>query len=235
MKDTIRKIFFDYNIPLTTNLKNDILLKKIIARELNASDNAIDIGCHKGEILQVFLKYAPKGTHFAIEPLPYFYEKLKSKFPTVRIFPYALSDKNGQAEFYWIKNDPAFSGFKKRKFSEQSADIHTIQVEVKKLDDIIPENVNIKFIKIDVEGAEMNVLKGAEKIIENHHPVIAFEFGLGGSDYYQTTPADLFNWLKEHQYQIYSFENYLQNKSPYTLQEFENVYKENVIYNFVAK
>lgn len=234
MKDFIRKIIFDCNLPLTTNLKNDILLKKIIKKLFKQNTNAIDIGCHKGEILQLFLRYAPKGVHYAIEPIPYFYNNLKKKFPQIQVLPYALSDKEDVADFYWIKNNPAYSGLNKRKFSEQNADIKPIQVELKKLDSVIPANLKIDFIKIDVEGAEMNVLKGARNIIENHHPAIAFEFGLGGSDYYHTTPTDLFNFFKNYNYRIYSFENFLQNKKPYSMDEFEKTYSENIIYNFIA-
>lgn len=234
MKDFIRKFFFDCNIPLTTNLKNDILLKKIIKRVFKADFNTIDIGCHKGEILEILMQHAPKGMHFAVEPIPYFYNKLKKIFPQVNVLPYALSDKPGVEQFYWIKHNPALSGLHKRKFNESNTDIQTIPVEVKRLDEIIPQNIKIHFIKIDVEGAEMQVLKGASQIIGTHKPFIAFEFGIGGSEYYHTTPVDLFNFFEQHQYHIFSFENFLLNKKPYTLQEFEKVYQENIIYNFIA-
>lgn len=234
MKDFIRKIFFDCNIPVTTNLYNDILLKKIIKRVLKPSDNTIDIGCHKGEILELFLKYSPSGTHFAFEPIPYFYDKLKKKYSNVNVLPYALSDESGTSEFYWIKDNPAYSGLSKRKFSEKNADIQSIKVDLKTLDDVIPKDIPIHFIKIDVEGAEMKVLKGGEGLIQKYHPIIAFEFGLGGSDYYNTYASDIFDFFHQHQYSLYSFENFLHHQKPYTKAEFEKVYQDNIIYNFVA-
>ena len=42
-------------------------------------------------------------------------------------------------------------------------EIDQIRVETERLDQVIPENTRIDFIKIDVEGAEFEVLKGAEK------------------------------------------------------------------------
>lgn len=234
MKDVIRKICFNLNLPITANLENDILLKKILKKNLNLSDNTIDVGCHKGEILELLLKYAPNGKHFAIEPIPYFYKRLKDKFPSVEVLPYALSDENSQSEFFWIKNKPAYSGLNKRAFSEKNNNIEKIKVEVKRLDDIIPENVSINFIKIDVEGAEMKVLKGAQTTLKKNKPLIAFEFGIGGSDYYQTNAADIFNFLENLNYKIYDLKGYLNNQPSYKLHDFEQVYKENIIYNFIA-
>ncbi|MEM0502998.1 MAG: FkbM family methyltransferase [Thermoplasmata archaeon] len=234
MKDVIRKICFNLNLPITANLENDILLKKILKKNLNLSDNTIDVGCHKGEILELLLKYAPNGKHFAIEPIPYFYERLKDKFPSVEVLPYALSDENSQSEFFWIKNKPAYSGLNKRTFSEKNNNIEKIKVEVKKLDDIIPENISINFIKIDVEGAEMKVLKGAQTTLKKNKPLIAFEFGIGGSDYYQTNAADIFNFFENLNYKIYDLKGYLNNQPSYKLHDFEQVYKDNIIYNFIA-
>jgi len=232
MKDVLRKIFFELNIPITTNLRNDILLKKIIRQVLNKNDNAVDIGCHKGEILELFLRYAPEGKHYAIEPIPYFYERLIKKFPSVQIFRNALSDENGEQTFYWVKDNPAYSGLSKRKFSENK--VQPIDVEVKKLDDLIPENVKLKFIKIDVEGAELKVLRGAERIIRQYKPIIAFEFGIGGSDYYNTNADDVYEFFEERNYYLYNYESFLNRASSYTKGLFQEAYQSNVVYNFLA-
>lgn len=234
LKDTIRKILFDFNIPATTNLRNDILLKKILKQSLSKNDNAIDIGAHKGEILELFLKYAPQGKHFAIEPIPFFYNKLKNKFPEVTVFPYAVGNKTETTEFYWIKDKPAYSGLNKRKFSEQNSEIQPLMIDVKKLDDIIPKEIKIKFIKIDVEGAELQALEGSKNIIQKDKPLIAFEFGLGGSDFYSTTATDMFNFFTMLQYQLFDFESFLNQSPPYSQSLFKKTYQDNIIYNFLA-
>ncbi len=234
MKDFLRKLLIKYNVAATTNLKNDILFKKILQKSLRPDDNAIDIGAHKGEILELFLEYAIRGQHFAIEPIPYFNEKLKKKFLNVCVFNCAVSDENGSKEFYWIKDNPAYSGLSKRKFSENNSKIKPILINVRKLDNIIPNDVKISFIKIDVEGAELKVLRGAEKIIRRDTPKIAFEFGIGGSEFYQTSAADIFNFFEELNYCLYDFKGYLQGYRAYTLPEFENVYRKNILYNFIA-
>ena len=50
-----------------------------------------------------------------------------------------------------------------------------IEIKVKKLDDFSAKLSNVKLIKIDVEGMELKTLEGAQEIIKEHQPIIAFE------------------------------------------------------------
>ena len=77
MKDLIKSILNLLHLDITKNLKYDRLTKLVIKRALNLNSNAIDIGCHKGEILVEILKNAPNGQHFAFEPIPLFYQNLQ--------------------------------------------------------------------------------------------------------------------------------------------------------------
>src|SRR5690606_32774538 len=106
--------------------------------------NCIDVGCHKGEILHFILKYAPQGRHFAFEPIPTFYNRLQTKFGSkAHIYPFALSDSNGQTTFNWVKNAPAFSGLKQRTYLVKNPDIEVIPVKIRMLDELIPQDVQI--------------------------------------------------------------------------------------------
>jgi len=71
-----------------------------------------------------------------------------------------------------------------------------IRVKQVKLDDVIPALAQrIDFIKIDVEGAELEVLKGASKLIERDKPVLVIETGNGNL-------RRLLDYFKKH-YKIY--------------------------------
>lgn len=88
IKDTIRKTLNALHLDLTKNLKYDRLTKDVIAKSLKINSNAIDVGCHKGEILDLILKHAPSGKHYAFEPIPDFYNTLKLKYSSrCEIFP----------------------------------------------------------------------------------------------------------------------------------------------------
>jgi len=237
MKSLLRNLLNLLHIDLTMNLKYDRLSKLIIKNYLNNSSNCIDIGCHKGEILELLIKKAPNGIHFGFEPLPNFYSDLKKKFSSkkINILPYALGDENKEVVFHYVKNAPAYSGLKKRDYDKIKPDIEQIKVQQKRLDDCISENTTIDFIKIDVEGAEFQVLKGAQRILKNNKPLILFEFGMGASNFYGTKPKDLFEFLNDVNYNIYTLDDFVDKKNPLTIEKFSKKYESNEEYYFVAK
>ena len=214
----------------------DRLTKTIMKQIIEKDFNCIDVGCHKGEILDDMLKYAPKGKHWGFEPIPYMFQDLQTKYNrTAHILPYALSDKNATSSFQLVKNAPAYSGIMKRKYDVKEADIEEIQVELKRLDDIIPTDTPIHFIKIDVEGGEYDVLKGAINILKKHRPYIIFEFGLGASDFYGTTPEQIYRLLNDEvQLEISSLKDFVNHKSALSLEQFKKAYDSNKEYYFIA-
>lgn len=235
-KDLIRSVLMFLHLDLTKNLEYDRLTKKIMKKTIKPSSNCIDVGCHKGEILDIILKSAPNGKHFAFEPIPELYENLFQKYaPRVSLYPYALSDTEGNTIFQYVKNAPAYSGIKKRKYDIDNPEIEEINVELKKLEDIIPTDIAIDFIKIDVEGAELGVLKGAKNILLKNKPIIVFEFGLGASDYYNTQPFDIYNLLvDEIGLQIFTLKGWLANDAALTSKDLEELFNSQKEYYFIA-
>lgn len=169
----------------------------VIKRVLRHDSNAVDIGCHRGAILWEILRRAPKGMHEAFEPIPGLCTYLRHVFPSVQVHNVALSHCAGEATFHHVKNRPGLSGFRRNESRTSADTVEVITVRTMRLDDILPANRPIDFIKIDVEGAEMEVLQGAIETIRRHRPVIVFEFGLGGADQYGTEPNTLYQLLVE--------------------------------------
>ncbi|HLP11535.1 MAG TPA: FkbM family methyltransferase [Flavobacteriales bacterium] len=237
MKQLIKTILKSLHIDATLNMKYDRQTEKVIQKLLTPSSNTIDIGCHKGEMLEQFLKASPKGEHFAFEPIPVMFEELRKKFtaPGCHIFPYALAEKPGTAEFNFVKNAPAYSGLKQRKYAVENPEIEKIQVEIKTLDELIPGDKKIDLIKIDVEGAELGVLKGASQTIARNKPVIIFECGLGASEYYGTKPGDVYNLVVgEYKLHLSTMQRWLKGEKPYTANEFIEAYNKGTDYYFIA-
>lgn len=237
IKDTLRKLFIALRLDITKNLEYDRLTEKIFSTVLKPGSNAIDIGCHKGEILDLFFKYAPEGNHYAFEPLPSFFKNLIEKYKnkSVTVYNFALSNKSGETEFTFVKNNPAYSGFIERDYDNKQVEIEKIKVEMAVLDDIIPRSEPIDLIKIDVEGAELQVLEGAVNTIKRCRPVIVFEHGLGASDYYATTPQDVYEFLHDNcGLNLYTLKNFTGNKVPITLKEFKDKFFTRKEYYFVA-
>lgn len=225
-----------FHLDITKNLKYDRLTNIIMKRVIKSNSNCIDVGCHKGEMLALMMKYSPNGKHFAFEPIPYLFEKLQTNFGTkANLYSCALSDKNGESTFQLVKNAPAYSGLNKRRYDTSSPDIEEIKVKLGVLDEIIPSYLNIDFIKIDVEGGEFGVLKGAKQLLKKNKPVIVFECGMGASDYYGTTANDLYNYLvSEIGLNIYTLSGYLKTNEFLTNKQFEHYFITNEEYYFIA-
>lgn len=236
LKDFIKQILKLSPIPLTRNHRYDILTRKIIS-QLPSDSNCVDIGCYIGEILELMLKAAPDGKHFGIEPVPNQYDILVRKFKGAQnctILNVAASDESGFADFNYVTSNPPYSGLKKREYDNEGEEDTTIQVRTELLDNLIPENLPVNLIKIDVEGAEMQVLRGASRIIQRDKPIVIFEHGLGASDYYGTTPEMIYAYFEDKGMQIFNLKAFLHKNNPLDLKEFHRQYHERVNYYFVA-
>ncbi len=238
IKSLIRILLIFFHIDITKNIKYDRLTKKIIKKHFRSDFSCIDVGCHKGEILRDFLHFAPKGRHYAFEPIPVYYDYLIKKFnhyENVKIYPYALSDEVKTASFHYVKNAPAYSGIKKRRYDIDNPEIEKIEVEQHRLDEILAAETKIDFIKIDVEGAEILVLKGGKEIIKTNKPLVLFECGVGGSDYYGTTAEEIYRFFdKEVNLKISLLQSFVKNMDALDQKEFSKHFTENTEYYFVA-
>ncbi|WP_117883844.1 FkbM family methyltransferase [Aureibaculum luteum] len=235
IKFQLKKVFSNLGIEVTKNMRYDRLTTLIIKNELTITSNCLDIGCHKGEILDQILSVSKKGKHYGFEPIPHLYDNLIKKYTNqVTILPFALSNKEEVSEFKIIKNSLGYSGLKLREYNVKNPIIETVNVEVKKLDSILPNDYKIDVIKIDVEGAEYDELEGGFQVLSKNKPLIIFEFGKGASEYYNSTPTMMFEIIKKIGLKIFSLENFISKRNSLSLKEFEKIYNEGTDHYFVA-
>jgi FkbM family methyltransferase len=183
---------------LALNVIYDRQTTEIIERVLSADSSCVDVGCHEGAILDDMLRCAPRGRHFAFEPLPHLFEKLQAKYGHLRnvdLHGTALSDAAGESTFQHVVTNPAYSGILRRRFDRPHEEVVEIRVRLERLDDVVPPGHVVRLIKIDVEGAEMGVLRGGRALIERSRPFVVFEHGQGASEFYGTRPQDVFDFL----------------------------------------
>lgn len=236
LKDILREILIFLHLDVTKNLKYDRLTRIILKKNLKADYSCVDVGCHKGEILDMMLKFAPKGKHIGFEPIPYLYKDLVKNYSSkATIYPYALSDHEGNTTFNFVKNAPAYSGLKQREYKVENPDIEVIDVEIKTLDGLVGDQQSIEFIKIDVEGAELGVLKGAKNLLQQNKPTILFECGKGASEFYGTTPEDVYTYLNDTvDIPIFTLSAFIDGEKALSLEEFKHCFNTGEEYYFVA-
>ncbi len=88
------------------------------------------------------------------------------------------------------------------------------------------------FIKVDVEGAEELVFRGALRTNVQHRPIIAFQHGRGSSEYDGTKPDDILRLLtSDAGLRIFGTDG----GGPYTSPAFEGAYDTNSHFHFIAR
>ncbi len=140
---------------------------------LKKEDVVIDVGANIG----IFSVYAASKASFvySCEPIMRTRELLeknvmKNRLPNVKIVPVALGAEDGQV-FFSVNKEVLGDSI---RGSLESAD-YKERVEQKTLDEVVEEQKisKVDFIKADIEGAEREMLKGAEKTIRKYKPKLA--------------------------------------------------------------
>ena len=164
----------------------------------------VDIGAHIGTYTWLLGPYADKV--YAYEPTKRIYNHLcanillKNLSHKVDTFNIGLSSKEGQLRFYERQDDGGTNGFTSYGWKEDNY----YDLPVRTLDSYKIENIS--FIKIDVEGHELEVLKGAQKTLKkSNYPPILFESWAnadGHSPGLGKLREDLFDYLFDKGYDI---------------------------------
>jgi len=207
----------------------------VMRRVLRPDSNCIDVGAHVGDILRDIVAVAPEGTHYAFEALPHLCDALKTQFPTVQVLQAAVSDRSGHSEFQYVENDPAYSGLRRRDYNRPDPHVKTIQVVTTTIDEVVPRDRHIAFIKIDIEGGEYHALLGAHNTIKWSRPVVVFEAGLASTRHYGVSDLDFYSLVvAKMQYDLSTMARWLEGRPPYTLEEFRYNWKNGPDYYFIA-
>jgi FkbM family methyltransferase len=193
----------------TQDRRDHEALATIFAAVLAPDANCVDVGAHTGDVLAEIVRIAPRGRHIGFEPLPGLAATLRRRLPGVSVRTVALGDAPGSFPFTHVIDRPGWSGLRPRPTPDgEAARTETISVAVERLDDALPAGYVPALIKIDVEGAELGVLRGARATLAAHHPILVFEHGLGSADHYGTTPGDVHGLLTELGYRVFDLQGH---------------------------
>jgi FkbM family methyltransferase len=195
-------------------------IEQVMRKILQPTSNCIDIGCHIGSSLSSMIRCAPQGRHIAFEPIPEKADWIRKKFPEVDVKTMALGDKNERIVFYQNISRPGFSGL--AKDSSNVDEVVEVHVDCQRLDDVVEASRKIDYIKIDVEGAELLVLRGARRMIERDRPIILFESSCDGAPKMGLNRDDLFTlFVDELGYEVFMVNDFLENRVALNLAGFQ--------------
>lgn len=142
---------------------------------VSKDSTAIDVGAHGAKYTSMLSIHARRV--LALEPIPHLVRGLRSfSFPNVEILEAAASDSAGTVTLYIPRNNDTLAtplASLHRNTLRDGAEFEMLEVKTVRLDDLCKGPVD--FIKIDVEGHEVSVLKGARRLLETYRPTILAE------------------------------------------------------------
>lgn len=153
---------------------------KFVGRYLTSGDNAFDIGANVGVFSAVMgLATAGGGRVTAFEPVPSNVVRLKqnlerNQLTNVDIRAIALGSGEAELEIH-LAEDAAYHSF--GPIQKPFRSVRCLKVPVRRLDSVWREigAPTVRFVKIDVEGAEEEVLNGAKEFLTACRPVVLIE------------------------------------------------------------
>jgi len=173
-----------------------------------------DIGVNRGTIARHLIRIFPECQCYLFEPLPGqadFVANRFSSFGNVSVVEEALSDTTGEAEFFVGKalgTSSLLSSNEATLEQHPEAKVDTsITVKLNTIDAFCEENgiSHISCMKIDAQGSELNIFKGAEKMLSQQRvDMIMFEWF--ATPHYENCPLilDLWNALDRQNYSLYN-------------------------------
>ena len=159
----------------------------------------MDIGAYRGDILRLFLQQAVDGQVIGFEPNPINCRYLRRRFPASQIEQVALGNRHGPEIFLRDKDRPARSHLAAVDSTGQMANgvKEHIEVLVTTLDAYFNKDVRIDFIKIDAEGAELEILKGGIQVLSENKPFMIIEHGLSSSPSAEAQSLEIFQVVNQ--------------------------------------
>jgi FkbM family methyltransferase len=171
----------------------------------------LDIGAHIGYFtLLMAVRVGPLGKVYAFEPNPAVYRKLTANLALnarcsdgrVLVHNVALSAQNGEAEFFCpIDGYEGVGGLKDTKRAPLGS---VTRVPIRTLDTVIErEGIRkLDFIKMDIEGGELDALRGAERTLAAMRPTILFEACDLNTEPYGYRVFHLLDYLERRGYEV---------------------------------
>lgn len=185
-----QRIAYDHrgenNCDIVTNGENDILKKYLPNCKI-----VFDVGANVGEWSETVLKINQEVDLHSFEPSQKTFQRLKEKInqKNVVLNNIGLGSKKEKKIFYIYSDESTANSLYKR---DLNSSLRNEDVLIDTLDNYCLEK-NIKqidFLKIDVEGNEFDVLKGAQNMLkENKIKIVQLEYG--------GTYIDARVWLKD--------------------------------------
>lgn len=215
----------------------DVQTIECLVASLDSTSCFVDVGAHTGAILSDVVDRVPGVRCVAIEPLPELAAGLRTRFPGVEVVESVLgstafvAETGGRSVINRNVDDPGYSSVSRRSHPRlANPRVEPVEVAVTTLDAVVQAHGDVTAVKLDVEGFELEVLRGAERMLERERPLIVFEHEPVDDE---GSTGELFQLFDDHEYSVSPLASWQQSGES-TAQEFLEAVSAGVSY-FVAR
>lgn len=185
----------------------------------------VDVGANYGFWTAPASKaVGPEGQVIAVEPMPFTVETLRRilrllRLRNVTVHPVACGEEPARLDLTVpVQDVGAISAgqahFSNRNDARLGHEVHvrwqanaTVSCPVARLDDLVPEDAPVALVKIDVEGAELLVVRGSGETLRRCRPLIVAEINPWFLEGFGLSVADLVTSLDALGYDLYHYED----------------------------
>lgn len=168
-----------------------------------------DVGSNRGLITAKYLSMFNDAKIFAFDPIEHFSKEYLKFGPKVKFHNLAFSNVNGILDFNINVSLDTSSLLSSTKIGansdEKCATINQIKVRTTTLDEFCKEHniKNIDILKLDVQGSELAVLKGSEKLLKSKRIKLIYTEAYFKQQYLsQPLFYEIGGYLKDHGYYL---------------------------------
>ena len=160
----------------------ELLANQLVDLCVRRGDTAADVGAHFGYYTDRLARLVGDEGHVhAFEPNPAMWPRLKflARRRNVTVHRFALSDRNGTGTLHIpsVAGSPvdAMATLDPQRRAFRNV-YRSVPVELRRLDDVLPrKGRRLSFVKCDVDGHELHVLRGAEETLKRDRPLLLVE------------------------------------------------------------
>lgn len=165
--------------------------QKLLVDVLGEGDVIYDIGAFAGFYAVIAARHvSPEGQVYAFEPIPEHADRIRynaeiNDLENLNVVKAAVCDKNGTVNF----ESQEFFG--RNSIMEYDEGSNSITVSAITLDSWMKNHRPPDVIKMDIEGAEIDALRGATELIRKHRPIMLIEVHWKGQDFVDFVNGEL--------------------------------------------
>ena len=163
-------------------------LSLVVKWLVKPGDRVVDAGANIGYVTAMLARWVGSaGQVFSFEPVPETYDFLRHNMASLRLaqvklFNCALSATDGEAVMSVPRYEAGYENPYEAKIvggaDAAPEDGRRVAVKMRRLDSALSnERESLSFLKIDVEGHELDLLRGADALIERWNPAMVIEIG----------------------------------------------------------